>query len=129
MMKRAHILPLLALAVPFLALAAAGPAHAGTPPAESRQAIVAYADLDLTRAGDGATLYQRMDGAARKICRSLNLGKTVEHRRAYDTCWAGAMTRAAANTGNAQVAELVQGIVDPAGRSGTKRQFADRDAN
>jgi hypothetical protein len=31
-MKRAHILPLLALAVPFLALAAAGPAHADTPP-------------------------------------------------------------------------------------------------
>ncbi len=131
-MKRAQnlphpILPVLALALPFLALAAS-PVRAETPP-QTRQAIVDYADLDLSRDGDVATLYERMDGAARRICRSLNHGKTVEHRRAYDACWAEAMTRAAADTGNAQVAELVQGIVDPAGRGGTKRQFADRDAS
>lgn len=132
-MKRAQslphlILPVLALAIPFLAIAAA-PVHAETPPAETRQTIVDYADLDLARDGDVAKLYQRMDFAARSICRSLNAGKTVEHRRAYDACWADAMTRAAADTGNAQVAALVNESVDPAGRGGTKRQFADRGAN
>lgn len=132
-MKRAQnlpqmIVPVLALALPFLAIAAS-PARAETPPAETRQTIVGYADLDLSRDGDVAKLYQRMDGAARNICRSLNQGKTVEHRRAYDACWAEAMTRAAADTGNAQVAELVQGIVNPAGRGGVKRQFADQAAN
>lgn len=132
-MKRAQnmphlILPVLALAIPFLAIAAA-PVHAETPPAETRQTIVDYADLDLSRDGDVAALYQRMDGAARRICRSLNLGKSVEHRRAYDACWAEAMTRAAADTGNAQVAELVHDIVNPAGRGGVKRQYADQAAD
>ncbi len=128
-MKRAHMLPLLALAVPFLGLAAAGPANAQTPPAETRQAIVDFADLDLSRDGDVAALYQRIDRAALRICRSLNAGKTIAHRRAVDACWAEAMTRAAADTGNAQVTALVNEIVDPAGRGGRERQFADRGAN
>jgi len=128
-MKRASVLPLLALGLPFLALAMAAPVHADSPPAETRQTIVGYADLDLTRDGDIAALYERLDVASRRICRALNAGKTAEHRRAYDACWADAMTGAAADIGNGEVTAFIDSIVDPAGRGGTRRQFADRGAN
>ena len=128
-MKRALVLPLLALGLPFVGPAMATPASAETPPAETRQTIVAYADLDLSRNGDIAKLYERLDAASRRICRSLNAGRTSDHRRAYEVCWADAMTNAAAGIGNDQVSALIESIVDPAGRGGAKRQFADRGPN
>ena len=78
------------LALMFVASAAlADPSEgpAGTPRGTSETRIVKYADLDLTRAADVATLYQRIEDTAKRVCTPL--GNIV----ADDACLSDALAR------------------------------------
>jgi UrcA family protein len=75
--------------------ALAGPpdATAGTPRGTSETRIVKYADLDLTRPADVATLYQRIEDTAKRVCTPL--GNVV----ADDACLSDALQRTIAKIG------------------------------
>jgi UrcA family protein len=75
------------------ALADPSDAPAGRPPGTSETRIVKYADLDLTRAADVATLYQRIEDTAKRVCTPL--GNVV----ADDACLTDALARTIAKIG------------------------------
>jgi len=93
---RTLFLPGALLALMFVASAAlADPSEgpAGTPRGTSETRIVKYADLDLTRAADVATLYQRIEDTAKRVCTPL--GNIV----ADDACLSDALARTIAKIG------------------------------
>jgi UrcA family protein len=75
--------------------ALAGPADgpAGTPPGTAESRIVKYADLDLSRPADVATLYQRIEDTAKRVCTPL--GNIVPD----DACLGDALQRTVAKIG------------------------------
>jgi UrcA family protein len=58
-------------------------AAAPSPLDSSRERVVSFADLDLTRAADAKKLYQRIRAAAREVCWMPGLGAVMasEFRR------------------------------------------------
>ncbi|HEY4974083.1 MAG TPA: UrcA family protein, partial [Steroidobacteraceae bacterium] len=76
------------------AVLAAPPDGAGdVPRGTSETRIVTYADLDLTRPADVATLYQRIEDTAKRVCTPL--GDVV----ADDACLGDALKRTIAKIG------------------------------
>lgn len=108
------------------ALVSLGSPAFAEPQSDTREVVVAFGDLDLTRADNIAVLAERIDGKARSMCRSLVSGKSVENIAARKTCWEQAMRQGAGKVGNAQLTAFVDQALDPAGRSVVGRQYANR---
>ncbi len=108
------------------ALLSLGSPALAQPEANTREVVVAFGDLDLTRVDDIAVLAERIDGKARSVCRSLYTGKSVENIAGRKTCWEQAMRQGASKVGNAQLTAFVDQALDPAGRGVVGRQYANR---
>ena len=53
---------------------------------EMRAVTVRFADLDTTRAPGAATLFHRLDTAARSVCRDQGLDRALEQKEAFERC-------------------------------------------
>lgn len=92
-----------ALATAATVLLTVGSAWAESP--ATAQATVRYADLDLASADGAATLYRRIENAARRVCTTggrLDL-QAAQGRRA---CQQAAIDRAVATIGHPQLAAV-----------------------
>ncbi|HEU4625744.1 MAG TPA: UrcA family protein [Steroidobacteraceae bacterium] len=86
--------------------AAATLAHAGTPAADDVPSVkVHYADLDLSTSYGAATLYKRIEGAARQVCPSSN-ALNLRAANVTRNCMAQAIERAVADVNSPQLARL-----------------------
>ena len=79
----------------------AAPAFAESPAAEIVETKVSYADLNLSSAAGRATLDNRVKGAARFVCGSVDGPSIAEHNR-HQKCRSSALAEA-----NAQVDEVL----------------------
>ena len=93
-----------ALAAGFLACAALG--VQATTPADVETITVRYADLDLDREAGVATLYQRIRGAAKRVC-AEHAGERLVSKQAYAACLEGAVMGAVARIGRPMLSEYV----------------------
>ena len=66
---------------------------------------VHYQDLDLSTEHGAATLYKRIEGAAKQVCPSAS-GLNVRASRLVDQCVARAIERAVADVNSPQLARL-----------------------
>jgi UrcA family protein len=66
-----------------------------TAPAAADAVQVRYSDLDLSRKAGIATLYQRIQGAAQRVCET-HTGRRLEQQRGHAACVDNAVARAVA---------------------------------
>jgi UrcA family protein len=86
--------------------AAATLTQAGTPAADDVPTVrVHYADLDLSTEHGAATLYKRIEGAAKQVCPSANW-PSARTAKLAQTCVAAAIERAVADVNSPQLARL-----------------------
>jgi UrcA family protein len=102
-----------------LATLAAGLAvnHAGaTEPTEGASSVVVhFADLDLSRPNDAQKLYDRLQAAARKVCRGSGLGdgggmEDLARLRLFHNCVDRALANAVSDVDSARVTAIQQGV-------------------
>ncbi len=60
----------------------------------ARMETVRYDDLDITQSSGAATLYRRLKGAARNVCRDFAPGRQLERVPAYQKCVRTALANA-----------------------------------
>jgi UrcA family protein len=70
-------------------------AHAADP-SRCRSETLRYADLDLTTVEGAATLFQRLNGAAARVCYDPRLGNTPDWSQQYSHCTKAAIGGAVA---------------------------------
>ena len=83
------------------------------PPAITQSQKVKVGDLDLSRPTDVAVLFRRIDASARRICRSLHGGRTVEDSENARACRAAALARAARDVNNERLTAMIEGDLRP----------------
>jgi UrcA family protein len=57
---------------------------------------VRFADLNMAKVRDNATLYERIDVAAHKVCSVLDAGSSLSATMRYSRCWHSAVWSAVA---------------------------------
>jgi len=103
--------PIIARKTAFIAMAVlaaaltANPASAATVTDRSRQTVVRYSDLDLSRPEDARRLYGRIRGAAREVCESLR-ATDLQRAQIYKQCMHKAVADAVAQVQSAQVTAI-----------------------
>ena len=80
-------------------------------PTQSRE--VTIGDLDLSRPADVQILFNRIDASARRICQSLNGGRTAQERENTQACRAAALAKAASDMNNDRLTAMVDGSLQP----------------
>jgi UrcA family protein len=89
-----------------LTLIAMSAAHAG----DVATSTVKYGDLDLSRSDGAATLYRRINQAARTVCAPLDFGQTAAATgmgAAYKNCLANAVSGAVSKIHNPEFSAYV----------------------
>ena len=86
---------LIGTAVSFTSLAGAT-AYADTSPAETHSLVVHFADLNLDRTQDVATLYKRISVAADRACGPSTLTGSFYKTADYESCYTDAVAQAVA---------------------------------
>jgi UrcA family protein len=94
----------LVLAASILSLSSFA-AHATTP-AGAAAVEIKYSDLDLNRKAGVATLYQRIQGAARQVC-EVHAGRRITELRAHAACLDNAVLTAVARINRPMLSEYV----------------------
>ena len=94
---------ILALSVMF---AAATLTQAATPASDDAPTVrVHYQDLDLSTEHGAATLYKRIEGAAKQVCPPTNV-MSARNAKVAQQCVAKAIERAVADVNSPQLARL-----------------------
>ena len=70
---------------------------------------ISYADLDLNQSSDVAVLYERIQAAARKVCKESSAPHDGHHRRNYERCYQGAVDLAVKEVSHFALAALHEG--------------------
>jgi UrcA family protein len=91
-------------ATAILSLTAIGSLAAA--PSEVNQVTVHYADLDLDREAGVAALFNRIKGAAKRVC-SASYGETLVAKQAYAGCIRKAVSSAVARIDRHNLTEYV----------------------
>ena len=72
----------------------------------TRQLVVSYSDLDLSRASDTAILYSRLKGASERVCSRGASKQGLREQQLVRECAGAALSAAVANVNNAPLAML-----------------------
>jgi UrcA family protein len=94
----------LVLAASILSLASF--AAQATTPAGAGSVEIKYSDLDLNRKAGVATLYQRIQGAAKQVCAAHD-GRRITEQRAHAACLDNAVLTAVARINRPMLSEYV----------------------
>jgi UrcA family protein len=91
--------------IALLSLIAVGGAHAG----EALTSTVKYGDLDLSHTDGAATLYRRINQAARAVCAPLDFGSKAATSMgdAYKACMSNAVSGAVSKVHNPEFTAYV----------------------
>ena len=100
-MKRSHLKTLSAVFVAGLTLAPLAALHA-----EPVQVTVSFADVNLSNPPGIATLYGRLQGAAREVCGSEPQAREFTIHSAWSRCVGAALDNAVAQVPSAELAAL-----------------------
>jgi UrcA family protein len=93
--KRITCFVLAALATAFLAVTSTAVHAADTSGSEPTKKTVTYGDLNLANPQGVEQLYQRVVGAARQVCDSLD-GRSLQEKEQFSTCVKQSIARAVA---------------------------------
>lgn len=100
-------LSVLALCVLGAAIGGSSQLHAATPD-ETRESVrVSYQDLDLRTANGVAKLYDRINRAARRVCKPSGTRLSTATQRRFTKCVDASMSAAALSVGNASLTSLL----------------------
>lgn len=88
--------------------------------AEIAKAVVNYTDLDLSKAADVRSLYERLQRASAQVCGDYKDLRSLAMKRSYDVCYQESLSRAVDEVNHSAVTAMfaADNRVKVAGRVG-----------